>query len=163
MGGHIQSSITHADNRPAFFSMVNKMGWAFHQAYFFMSLLQLHKRLSVWAWAFLMVRAYEFIFTNFTDQLPPNCFQITSPHTHGFFTDLANSQIPKMICIASFVLIACVFSHVRLFATPWTTARGAFLSMEFSRQEYQNTLSFPSPGDIPNPGSNLSLFCLLHW
>ena len=110
-----------------------------------------------------MVRAYEFIFTKFTDQLPPNRFQVTSPQTHGFFTDLANSQIPKMICIASFVLIACVFSHVRLFATPWTTARGAFLSMEFSRQEYQNRLSFPSPGDIPNPGSNLSLFCLLHW
>ena len=25
------------------------------------------------------------------------------------------------------------------------------LSMEFSRQEYWNGLSFPSPGDLPNP------------
>ena len=25
------------------------------------------------------------------------------------------------------------------------------LSIEFSRQEYQNGLSFPSPGDLPNP------------
>ena len=26
------------------------------------------------------------------------------------------------------------------------------LSMEFSRQEYWSRLSFPSPGDLPNPG-----------
>jgi len=26
------------------------------------------------------------------------------------------------------------------------------LSMEFSRQEYYTGLSFPSPGDLPNPG-----------
>ena len=36
--------------------------------------------------------------------------------------------------------------------TPWTTARQAALSMEFSRQEYWSGLSFPSPGDLPNPG-----------
>ena len=26
------------------------------------------------------------------------------------------------------------------------------LSMEFSRQEYKNGLSFPTPGDLPDPG-----------
>ena len=31
------------------------------------------------------------------------------------------------------------------------------LSMEFSRQEYCSRVSFPSPGDFPDPGSNLSL------
>ena len=40
----------------------------------------------------------------------------------------------------------------RLFATPWTVARQAPLSMEFSRQEYQSALPFPSPQDLPNPG-----------
>ena len=44
------------------------------------------------------------------------------------------------------------FSHVRLFATPWTIARQAPLSMEFSRQEYWSGLPFPSPGDLPDPG-----------
>ena len=44
------------------------------------------------------------------------------------------------------------FSHVRLFATPWTVAYQAPLSMEFSRQEWWNGLLFPSPGDLPNPG-----------
>ena len=43
-------------------------------------------------------------------------------------------------------------SHVRLFATPWTVAYQASLSMGFSRQEYWSGLPFPSPGDLPNPG-----------
>ena len=40
----------------------------------------------------------------------------------------------------------------RLFATPWTVAYQAPLSMGFSRQEYWSGLPFPSPGDLPNPG-----------
>ena len=50
--------------------------------------------------------------------------------------------------------INCVksLSHVRLFATPWTVAYQAPPSMGFSRQEYWNGLSFPSPGDLPDPG-----------
>ena len=43
-------------------------------------------------------------------------------------------------------------SRVRLFATPWTVAYQAFLSMGFSRQEYWSGLPFPSPGDLPDPG-----------
>ena len=43
-------------------------------------------------------------------------------------------------------------SHVRLFATPWTVAYKAPLSMEFTRKEYWSGLPFPSPGDLPNPG-----------
>ena len=39
-----------------------------------------------------------------------------------------------------------------LFATPWTVAYKAPLSMEFSRQEYWSGLPFPSPGDLPDPG-----------
>jgi len=38
-------------------------------------------------------------------------------------------------------------------ATPWTVAPQAPLSMGFPRQEYQSGLSFPSPGDIPDPGT----------
>ena len=43
-------------------------------------------------------------------------------------------------------------SHVRLFATPWTVAYQASPSMGFSRQEYWSGVSFPSPGDLPDPG-----------
>ena len=45
-----------------------------------------------------------------------------------------------------------LLSHVRLFATPWTVAYQAPLSMGFSRQEYWSGLPFPSPGDLPKPG-----------
>ena len=43
-------------------------------------------------------------------------------------------------------------SHVRLFATPWSVAHQAPLSMGFSRQEYWSGLPFPSTGDLPDPG-----------
>ena len=43
-------------------------------------------------------------------------------------------------------------SHVGLFATPWTVAHQAPLSMGFSRQEYWSGLPFPSSGDLHNPG-----------
>ena len=46
-------------------------------------------------------------------------------------------------------------SCVRLFATPWTIAHQAPLSMEFSRQKYWSRLPFPSPGDLSNPGIEL--------
>ena len=38
------------------------------------------------------------------------------------------------------------------FATRWTVARQAPLSMGFPRQEYWKGLPFPSPGDLPDPG-----------
>ena len=37
-------------------------------------------------------------------------------------------------------------------ATPPTIASQAPLSVEFSSQEYWSGLSFPSPGDLPDPG-----------
>ena len=38
------------------------------------------------------------------------------------------------------------------FATPWTVACQAPLSMVFPRQEYWSGLPFPSPGDLAKPG-----------
>ena len=46
------------------------------------------------------------------------------------------------------------FSTIRLFATPWTVVYQAPLSMGFSRQEYWSGLSWPSPGDLPDPGND---------
>ena len=44
------------------------------------------------------------------------------------------------------------FSRVQLFATPWTVAHQAPLSMGISRQEQRSELAWPPPGDLPNPG-----------
>ena len=45
----------------------------------------------------------------------------------------------------------CVLSVQSLFVTPWTP-----LSVEFPRQEYCSGLPFPSPGDLPDPGIELT-------
>ena len=39
--------------------------------------------------------------------------------------------------------------------TPWTVARQVPLSMGFLRQEYRTGLPFPSPGDLPDPETEL--------
>ena len=39
-----------------------------------------------------------------------------------------------------------------LFATLWTVAHQASLSMRFSRQEYWSGLPCPPSGDLPDPG-----------
>ena len=39
-----------------------------------------------------------------------------------------------------------------LFATAWTVALQAPLSVGFSRQEYWSGLPYPPPGDLPHPG-----------
>ena len=39
------------------------------------------------------------------------------------------------------------------FVTPWTVVHQAPLSMGFPRQEYRIGLPFPSPGDLPKPGT----------
>ena len=44
------------------------------------------------------------------------------------------------------------FSHVQLFAIPWSVAHQVPLCMEFTSQEYWSGLLFPSPGDLPSPG-----------
>ena len=50
----------------------------------------------------------------------------------------------------------CVLSHVQFFATLWTIARQASLSMGFFRHEYWRGLTFLPPGDLTNPGDKLA-------
>ena len=53
------------------------------------------------------------------------------------------------------VVHACMlrcFSCVWLFATLWTVAHQASLSLGFTRQEYWSGLPFPTPGDLPDSG-----------
>ena len=49
----------------------------------------------------------------------------------------------------------CVLSCVQIFATPWTVALQAPLSMGFPRQEYWSGSLFSPPGDLPHPGIKL--------
>ena len=63
--------------------------------------------------------------------------------------------------------LVCVLSHsscVQPFATLWTIAHQAPLSMGFSRQEYWSGVSCPPPGDLPSPGIERTCVSnFLHW
>ena len=72
--------------------------------------------------------------------------------------NLKNTAVKKSMYICQlYVLVA---QSCLTLCAPWTVACQAPLSMEFSRQENWSGLLFPSPGDLPNWGSNLGL---LHW
>ena len=58
------------------------------------------------------------------------------------------------------VCVRCRFSRVRLYATLWTVAWQAPLSMGFSRQEYWSGLPCPPQGDLPDPGIEPEPMCL---
>ena len=51
-----------------------------------------------------------------------------------------------------YTIVVSLLTWVQLFATPWTVARQALLSMGFPRQEHWSGLPFPSPGDLLDPG-----------
>ena len=70
----------------------------------------------------------------------------------------------------SFLIYACaqLLSYVQLFATPWTVAHQAPLSMGFSRQDYWRGLPCCLPGDLPDPGMEPAspaslLYCEATW
>ena len=53
----------------------------------------------------------------------------------------------KELCVCAVFVLSC-FSCVWLFATPWTVACQAPLSVGFSWQEYWSGLAFPPPGHL---------------
>ena len=56
------------------------------------------------------------------------------------------------VCVCDCVCVLRRFSRVWLFATPWTVAHQAPLSMAFFRQDYWSGLPCSPPGYLPNPG-----------
>ena len=68
--------------------------------------------------------------------------------------------MPHNLHTGYYILCVCVcvcthmhtLSHVQLFATPWTVAHQAPLSMGFPRQEHWSGLPFPSSKDLADPG-----------
>ena len=61
-------------------------------------------------------------------------------------------QLSHLYMTTGKTMCVCMLSCVWHFATPWTIAGQAPLSMNFSRWEYWSGLPFPPPGDLPDPG-----------
>ena len=70
-----------------------------------------------------------------------------------------------LLLLDAYLVLSC-FSHVQLFAAPWTIAHQAPLSMGFSRQEYCSGLPCPPPGDLSNPrikSMSLNISYIVRW
>ena len=84
-------------------------------------------------------------------------FHMRRPKHWSFrFSITPSNEYPGLISLGLTGLISLSevkpLSRAWLFATPWTVAYKAPLSMEFSRQEYWSGLPFPSPGDLSDLG-----------
>ena len=68
------------------------------------------------------------------------------------------STPPKENFVVAVVVVHFCSVMSDSFVTPWTCFRfhQPPLSMGFSRQEYWSGLPFPSPGDLPYPGIELT-------
>ena len=88
--------------------------------------------------------------------------KLSSGHRMGkgqFSLQSQRRSIPKnvqtTIKFCSFctpIMCLCACSVVSDSVTPWTVEHQGPLSMGFSRQEYWNGLSFPTAGDLLDPG-----------
>ena len=65
---------------------------------------------------------------------------------------IAGSYSSILFSRVAVLLLLFSLSRVQLFMAPWTVAREALLSLEFSRQESWSRVSLPPPGDLPEPG-----------
>ena len=72
--------------------------------------------------------------------------QLNMSHQHGPYRTLLSRGTHEPLLLS--------LSHVQLFATPWTVAHQAPLSMGLWDSPGKNTrrLPFPPPGDLSNPG-----------
>ena len=80
----------------------------------------------------------------------------SQPNTPGRYSPCSSPHgVPHLISFDSVLVLS-------RFVSPWTVAHQAPLATGFSRQEYWSGVPFPSPGNLPDQGSNLGLLRLLH-
>ena len=97
---------------------------------------------------------------------------LSGPRTPHFLLDMYDRQghfrPPNLLSPGGFLSVVCAcllsrFSHVQLFATLWTMAHQAPLSMGFSSKNTGVDYHAFLQGIFPAREWNLCLLCLLHW
>ena len=78
-------------------------------------------------------------------------------YLHKILENTHSSIVPESRSVIT--VLSCVW----LFATLWTAACQAPLSMGLPQHDYWNGLPFPHPGDLLTQGSNPCLLPLLDW
>ena len=87
----------------------------------------------------------------------PSLLPMTSPPLPPSAPDFPSTSLQFLWwlfhgILGGFLLCCVVSRSVRLFATSWTVAHQAPLSLGFSRQEYCSGLPCPPPGDLSELG-----------
>ena len=94
---------------------------------------------------------------NTMKEVKANSWFLKSLLIEGYFLIQDPTTLPGIRAPPSFQItlyfVAVTLSRVRPFAIPWSTAHQTPLFIEFPRQEYWSGLPFPSPGDLPSPGT----------
>ena len=104
------------------------------------------------------IQGYEGQVLNFTWGLLPNAAALLSILPLGQGKAWVPPSPIDSLGLQAFPREGEPLSHVRIFAAQWTVARQAPLSMKISRQESWSGLSFPAPGELPNPGMEAKSF-----
>ena len=102
---------------------------------------------------------HDWVRSTFTFTVKTHTVQV-----HNYFPPIIKTSCFSLL-ILEYRLLPRPYHHVMShlvtqscvsdFATPWTLACQATLFMEFSRQEYWSQLPVPSPGDLPDWGTEL--------
>ena len=89
------------------------------------------------------------VLVRFVHPLPVQCLL----HVHlTHMTDLLCTRPrPQLMTVPTFGG-GLVTKSCPSLVTPWSVAHQTPLSMGFPKQDYRSGLTFPSPGDLPNPG-----------
>ena len=91
-------------------------------------------------------------FTSWRPVLPMPVIELSCClHQAGRVSEVTTPAWLTSGCLLFPLLSAQSLSRVRLFAAPWTVARQAPLSMEFSRQEYWSGFPFLTQAHLPHP------------
>ena len=79
-------------------------------------------------------------------------FFFLTPLEQSFTMHLPSVNIDKYPILPLVMFGGLVTKLCPTLETPWTVHHEAPLSMRFPRHRYWSGLSFPSPGNLPNPG-----------
>ena len=80
-----------------------------------------------------------------------------------FFSSKTLQVLLTLLKILACMCVISHFSRIWLFATLWTVAHQASLSIGFSRQDYWSGLLCSPPGNLPNPGIEPSSLTSPAW
>ena len=103
----------------------------------------------------IMPYAFQILLKKSTTTDKMKIIQNYPQHYSSILSSSGVTTIMILVCVQVHACLRVCMKSVQscpTLATPWAVVHQTPLSMGFFRQEYQNGLPCPAPGDFPNPG-----------